>query len=437
MATQLSRTFSSQGNQRKFTISVWVKRSKIGATQSIMGSGGSGAYATHMYFDSNDVIDFWNWFNSAYQGRKITNRKFRDTHGFYHIVFRVDTTSATASERMRIYINGEETSFATNDAPSQNQTFEIGHTGAHYIGGYGSGANYEGDMILSHFHYCDGQSYAPTEFGETDSTTGIWKPKTSPSVSYGTSGVFLDFANSSAMGNDVSGLNNDWTADSNLKQCLTTPSNIFCTFNGVGDAGGDHSFLAGGTGVAFQETSGDARVYGNLAFSKGKYYWEWKAISEHPSANTWGIGSVDDLYNQESPGGNNKHWVMNAANKYNGSATSYGSQVNIGEIGMVAVDMDNDKIWFGKDGTWFGSGNPSTGANPAFSNVTDVTVTPIAADNTSTYTPQQHYNFGEGRFGTTAVASAGTNSGIGTFEFDVPTGFKALCTKNLNEQEYS
>ena len=128
---------------------------------------------------------------------------------------------------------------------------------------------------------------------------------------------------------------------------------------------------------------------------------------------------------------------MNGANKYNGSATSYGSQVNIGEIGMVAVDMDNGKIWFGKDGTWFESGNPSTGANPAFSNVTDVTVTPIAADNTSTYTPQQHYNFGEGRFGTTAVASAGSNSGLGTFEFDVPTGFKALCTKNINEQEYS
>ena len=222
-----------------------------------------------------------------------------------------------------------------------------------------------------------------------------------------------------------------------LKQCLTTPSNIFCTFNGVADAGGDHTLVYGGTGGAFQETSGDARQYGNLAFSKGKYYWEWKAISEHPSANTWGIGSVDDLYNQESPGGNNKHWVMNGANKYNGSATSYGSQVNIGEIGMVAVDMDNGKIWFGKDGTWFENGNPSTGANPAFSNVTDVTVVPIAADNTSTYTPQQHYNFGEGRFGGTAVASAGSNSGLGTFEFDVPTGFKALCTKNINEQEYS
>jgi hypothetical protein len=239
------------------------------------------------------------------------------------------------------------------------------------------------------------------------------------------------------MGNDISGNNNDWTVAGNLKQCLTTPSNIFCTWNGVGDAGGDHSFNNGGTGVAFQETSGDARVYGNLAFSKGKYYWEWKAISEHPSANTWGIGSVDDLYNQESPGSNNKHWIMNAANKYNGSAISYGSQVNIGEIGMVAVDMDNGKIWFGKDGTWFGSGNPSTGANPAFSNVTDVTVTPIAADNVGSYTPQQHYNFGEGRFGTTAVASAGSNSGLGTFEFDVPTNFKALCTKNINEQEYS
>ena len=149
MATQLSRTFSSQGNQRKFTISVWVKRSKIGATQSIMGSGGNGSYATHMYIDSNDVIDFWNWFNSAYQGRKITNRKFKDTHGYYHLVFRVDTTSATASERMRLYVNGVEETFATNDAPSQNQTFEIGHTGAHYIGGYGSGANYEGQGTLS------------------------------------------------------------------------------------------------------------------------------------------------------------------------------------------------------------------------------------------------------------------------------------------------
>ena len=95
--------------------------------------------------------------------------------------------------------------------PSQNQTFEIGHTGAHYIGGYGSGANY--DIYCLIFIIAMITSYAPTEFGETDSTTGIWKPKTSPSVSYGTSGVFLDFADSSDMGNDVSGLNNDWTVD--------------------------------------------------------------------------------------------------------------------------------------------------------------------------------------------------------------------------------
>jgi hypothetical protein len=433
-STRLTKTWSSSGNRNKWTWSSWVKRSNISNTNRIFGVYQNNSYSTTCYFNSAGQLLFIDDYNGSSQAFAQTNAKYRDTHGFYHIVVTYDKDNSTSADKLILYVNGERVSLATYVAPSQATTWNVDGLTME-IGAFNSADYFDGYM--SHIHFCDGYAYAASDFGSTDNTTGIWKPKTAPSVSYGTNGFFLDFASSSSMGNDISGNNNDWTVAGNLKQCLTTPSNIFCTWNGVGDAGGDHSFNNGGTGVAFQETSGDARVYGNLAFSKGKYYWEWKAISEHPSANTWGIGSVDDLYNQESPGSNNKHWIMNAANKYNGSAISYGSQVNIGEIGMVAVDMDNGKIWFGKDGTWFGSGNPSTGANPAFSNVTDVTVTPIAADNVGSYTPQQHYNFGEGRFGTTAVASAGSNSGLGTFEFDVPTNFKALCTKNINEQEYS
>ena len=230
MATQLSRSFGEQGNQRKFTISVWVKRSKISSgTQAIMGSGGSGAYASNMYFMSSDEIEVWNWFNSAYNGRYRTSAKFKDVNAWYHIVIAVDTTQATDTDRFKLYVNGELiTAYAIRNNASQNQTFEIGHNGTHYIGGYGNGAEFEG--LMSHFHYCDGYQYQASDFGETDSTTGEWKIKTSPTISnYGTNGFW--WLKDSIATTDHSPNSNTFTASGTLTKTEDNPSNIFCTLN--------------------------------------------------------------------------------------------------------------------------------------------------------------------------------------------------------------
>lgn len=171
--TYLSRTLVNSA-QKTFTISVWVKRTKLSTSNAIFGVG-SGSYASKIYFDSDDKIDFWNYFNASYAGRKVTNRRFRDTNAWYHLVFAVDTTLATASERMRIYVNGvEETSFSTSSNPNQNQTFEFNSSSSHEIGRQNT-QPFEGCM--AHFHFIDGTQYNASVFGETDSTTGIWKPK--------------------------------------------------------------------------------------------------------------------------------------------------------------------------------------------------------------------------------------------------------------------
>ena len=188
----------------------------------------------------------------------------------------------------------------------------------------------------------------------------------------------------------------------------------------------------GGTAIAWQQTSSDAWCVGNLAVNSGKWYWEWKAISEHPEANSWGVKDVDTNLTT-NPGANSGIWMGNQGNKYNGSnGGSYGSQIDIGNIGMVAVDMDNGKIWLGENGTWFASGDPAAGSNAMYTNLSGKTVTPFHADTYSTYTPYSSYNFGEGRFGTTAISSAGSNGNGSLFEYDVPSGFYALNTKNIN-----
>jgi len=443
MATQLSRTFGSQGNQRKFTISTWVKRNKLGTSQSIFGSGGSGAYATNMYFHSSDKLYFWNYFNSAYAGVKYSNASYKDTSAWYHIVFRVDTTSATASERMRVYVNGEEISYSSSTDPSQNQTMEIGHTGTHYIGGYGEGA--QAEMCMSHFHYCDGQSYAPTEFGEYD-TNGVWKIKVEPSVSYGVSGHFL--FNNDASVTDQSGLGNNWSVNSGtLTQTEDNPSNVFCVLNPLSHLKGwsitnGNTRFQGGTVTDWQSAVG-----ATLGASSGKYYWEVKWVTGDsysilgvlPIDQYWRCNKGDtttDVYEKAncvqlstSGTGSKRNYV---------SADGNGTQRSLNDILMFAIDMDNKKMWLGENGVWDNSGNPATGANPTwdtteFNSDWDSGFVPYCQSYQISAQTEFHFNFGNGYFGTTAVASAGTNaSGIGIFEYDVPTGYTALSTRGLN-----
>jgi hypothetical protein len=343
---------------------------------------------------------------------------------------------------MRIYVNGEEISYATSNNPNQNQTMEVGHTGTHYIGGYGTGA--QAEMCMSHYHYCDGQSYAPTEFGEYDAN-GVWKIKLEPSVSYGVSGHFL--FNNDASVTDQSGLGNNWSVNGGtLTKTEDNPSNVFATMNPLTNFYQNSTFSNGNNRIV---TTNDG-VYNynesTLGMSSGKYYMEVKYItSTRPTSDFARFGIVNAPSNRTlNTVGYGLYeygyYTYNGKIVNNNLQTDYGDTFTDNDIIGIAVDLDNNKLYFSKNGVWQNSGDPTSGATGTGA----ISITPASDNGTGfyffaggeedgTYGVTFETNFGNGYFGTTAVASAGTNaSGNGIFEYDVPTGYTALSTKGLN-----
>ena len=438
-STYLTRTLVNS-NQKKFTISVWLKRSKLGSQQSILGVGGGGAYATHLYFDGNDRIDFWNYFNSAYQGRKTTNRKFRDTNAWYHIVAAVDTTSAqsTADDRMKIYVNGvRETSLSTSSNPNQDQTFEFSSASVHQIGRNSGGDEFDGCM--SHFHFVDGSQLEPTVFGETDATTGEWKIITSPSYTAGTNGFWVLKDGNSVT--DSSTNSNDFTvAAGTLTKSEDNPSNVFATFNNL------HNYYEGGT-YAYgnnQITTGGSNKYtwnnSTIGMEAGKYYAEFKWVSggtdilfgltdKYTSSSTGELGNYDKQYAYRTNG---------TVRNNNGDLGGWsGSTWTTGDVVGVLLDMDNHKLYFSKNGV---IQNSSTGISISTSPEDGCYYFSSCGYDDASCVLQA--NFGNGVFGNTALTGTTYNGadGNGIFKYDpnsitldsTSKSFKSLSTKGLN-----
>ena len=289
MGTYLSRTPGSAGNRKTWTFSTWFKRGTL-ASGAIFTAGSNGQDETTIRLQSSGGVDAIDWqlysvSSSATIGRLITSQQIRDPSAWYHLVCRYDSTNGTAGDRMRMYLNGSEvTSFSTDTNPSQNYDAMINNTVLHNIGraswnssDYFSG--YFAETILA-----DGQSYAPTSFGETDSTTGIWKPKTF-SGSYGTNGFKLEYKNAGALGTDTSGQSNNFTATNfaTSNQVVDTPSNNFATMNPI-DVGANLSqttFSEGNLKLVSSGTTTDTgdQVVSSMGFTKGKWYWEIKGVS--------------------------------------------------------------------------------------------------------------------------------------------------------------
>ena len=431
-STKISRTFSTATNAKKFTLSVWVKRSKLGAEQQIFSRSAGQA---QLYISSADKIQFYDQ-TSGHNFR--TNRLFRDTNAWYHIVVAVDTTQSTASNRNKMYINGvQETSFEVETNATQNNDTAYNISGITYdIGAYNNA--YYWDGYMSHFHFIDGTQYAASDFGSTDSTTGEWKINTSPSVTYGNNGFFyLKDGNSVT---DQSGNSNNGTASGNLTKSEDNPSNVFATFNAL-MLPGSMQYQNGNTSIRPQANSVDFQGASTLAFASGKWYAEFKYL-ENDGHQMFGIsttkGCAENKRNDEYVGETASGVSIYGSNGNiyeNNSTTSYGSGFADNAIIMMAVDADNNKIYFGSNGTWYNSGNPSTGTNGYSYNATNLAgFKYIVSSNGGVGYDNVDANFGNGYFGTTAISSEGTNaSGLGKFEYDVPTGFTALCTKGLNE----
>jgi hypothetical protein len=236
-STYLTRTVPSDGNRKIWTWSAWVKGQPTTPTNSMSGQalfsvGTSVQNRTH-WFISDGYFTFRNEISDT-EKRLITNRTFVDPNGWYHLVLAVDTTQATASNRVKLYVNGEQvTSFSTEEYPNQNDDTFVNNNQEHRIGSTSWTAGSYWDGLMSHVSFVDGTALAPTVFGETDSTSGIWKFKSPSGVTWGTNGFHLKFENSGAMGTDSSGNSNTFTVNGNLKQALDTPSNVYCYIKSI------------------------------------------------------------------------------------------------------------------------------------------------------------------------------------------------------------
>ena len=416
--TYLTRTPSTTGNTKKFTISYWIKRTGLGTEQDIFHVwSGSGSRSQILFNSSNQLkLDL----EGGNTNNLITNRLFRDTSAWYHIVIVYDSDNSTSSDRLKIYVNGvRETSFATAQYPSSGSTSQVNTTTQHEISSYdGAGYYFEGSM--SHIHFTDGYVYDATAFGEYDAN-GVWKIKTSPSVTYGTNGFFILKDGNSVT--DQSGQGNNWTVGGGtLTNTEDSPSNVFCTLNPL-DASSSGTFSNGNNTYGVGSVTW-CPAKSTLAFSNGKYYCEAKGVS---GTNLYvGVYDVDVARGsvQSEMDNNRIVYVSNGSIQKtltgNSEVTGLATYTTSDIIGC-AVDKENGTVKFYKNGTLIHTETDSSVTNKTLCFGTQV--------NNSTLT----YNFGNGYFGTTAVASAGTNaSGNGIFEHDVPTGFTALSTKGLN-----
>ena len=432
MATAyLQRTLTS-GNQKTFTISFWVKRSALGTGTMISYAqtpGNTSHARGYMNFATDSLHFAFNPTGSSWWSYNVSNRLFRDTSAWYHLVARVDTTDASASNRLKIYVNGEQ---QTLNSTIGTQNLDTGWNNNSYtlrVGEYAGdgGENFDGQF--AHFHYIDGTAYDASTFGETDSTTGIWKPKTAPSVTYGTNGFFLKFENSSAMGTDSGGSNN-LTVSGTVTKLIDTPSNVFATINPLYNVTTfNGSKLSNNNTTAACSTNYKGVILSTLGASTGKYYFEAKITN----ADDFGVGITDDAIslNTWSPSsGNYVFYLTDGSIRRPSGSTSSGTTYTTNDIIGVAWNATDSEVTFYKNGSAIASAYSVEGTQGTMMfAIADVGT---SSDNTV------HCNFGNGYFGTTAVSSAeNPDDGIGIFEYDVPAGYRALCTKSIKAQEYS
>ena len=447
-SANLNRTPSVAANQQIWTFSIWLKRSRIGADYEGIFSSGNGT--DQIRFENNDVFRFG--LNGSSSADFLTTQVFRDVSAWYHIVVAVDTTQATSTNRVKIYVNGTQvTSFSTANYPSQNYNTSFNNTADHRIGSANTSAYYF-NGYMTEFNWIGGQQLTPSSFGETNADTGVWQPK-AYSGSYGTNGFYLNFSDNSnttaaTLGKDYSGNGNNWTPNGFSissgagNDSLVDSPTSYGTDTGVGGTvRGNYCTLnplfipkSGGVIAAFSNGNLDANTnnskvaFGTMQIpSTGKWYFEFTSNTfQYASygigtASALGGGYADAMFGFYQQGSNLQFNIGNNS----ATGTSSGIVSQAGDIALVCVDMDNGKIWMGRDRsgtvTWSGGGTPAV-SSPTWSAAGQGGVWSTNFDTTSGWFP--------------LVSSAGTdtwscNFGQRPFAYTAPSGFKALCTQNL------
>ena len=434
----MTRTPSSSGNRKTWTLSFWFKRTELGAAVRLFeawdGSTGTSALFTDADLFILDLTAGGNYFTSS--------AVFRDTSAWYHFVIRVDTTQGTASERARVYVNGSELAGSWNSNIGQNTDLTWNQNVVHYLGVFHNSGNFANGYYAEVINV-DGTSLAPTAFGEVDSDSGIWKPKNA-SVTYGTNGFKLEFKSSGSLGADTSGNGHTWTLNNitSADQATDTPTNNFAIPNVIGTTRTNKfTYTEGGTKVV-SAGSADWDSWANtIAVGNGKWYAEFKIINT--GSYFVGVGSEEYYFIGAGNGAGfpEIYYGYTGTNSVgyhgnNGDIYNNGTQVVIGttytanDIISVALDMDNGKVYFAKNGTYINSQNPVTGTNAQ--NLPDTEARYFIG--TSQFQASLGVECNYGGYTTTSIASSNSDAnGYGTFEYAPPSGYYALCTKNLAE----
>ena len=447
-STYISRTVASSGNRKTWTWSAWIKRANLTGAVNNLKQIFSESYAdasnwANFYIEpaySGDVFSYyevsgysWTWINF-----------FRDPTAWYHIVLRTDTTEGDNADRMRLYINGVLATPEVVHSISADTDLDFNIAGTLYIGRRTSSAYGYFEGAMSHVQFVDGASLAPTEFGEVDSTSGMWKIKTGSYSTPGTNGYHLKMQDRSNLDLDSSSNAFTFTTTGNLTATYDNPSNNFCTLNPLDNYYPAMTFTNGDNTIT--TTGSKAYATGTFGLSAGLWYWEVKPTAQ-AGGNFSFIGIADvpatGTTTNFALGYTSTTWCYYSGDgKYRNSDTSttYGDSYTTDDIVGVYLDLTANKLYFAKNGVIQNSG-------------TGISITAPASTANGQYFPGTNYwdagvatyqhNFGNGYFGTTAVTSAVADAGgIGAFEYDPSAGgassfdgsakdFRAITTKNI------
>jgi len=452
----ITRSVSSTGNRRTWTVSFWMKFCEVtGATNQRLwsnesGDGNGDIFKIEFYggSNSNRRLAFLDDNHASSGVRFTTNRGFRDPNAWYHIVLAVDTTQSTASNRVKIYVNGEQISewmsgSEHNHPPNQDydtcvnlsgesntwgRSFSFGSSSANYFDGY-----------LAEINFVDGSQLTPSSFAETDTVTGQYKPK-KYSGSYGTNGYFLNFSDNSnttstTLGKDLAGSNN-FTCNNfaTTDAVKDTPTNNFCTLNilqGYYSAIGSNTYSEGNLKVV-TPNSGTGNVFGNMSFTSGKWYAE-AYVSGYSSLERFIVGVsggvIDTVRAAQNIGTNAGaidvgYFGQTGVKNVSGSESSYGDTYTVGDIIGVALDLDNRTVNFYKNNTAQGTISIASTGDWAIG----------TGDTSGGGGSTMVMNFGQDSSFAGAKTAQGNadGNGKGDFYYSPPSGFVAMCSANLS-----
>jgi len=455
MATSyITRTPGSSGNRKKWTLSGWYKFN--------MSTLASGYWANTLFCGSNGTnymecsvnnASFMDWVQSTggLVARRTTNRKFRDQSAFYHFVWVWDSENATPADRMKIYVNGvQQTSFSATTDPSSGLDSDWNFTYPIFLGSSNGGSPYY-NGVMSNVQFVDGSALAPTEFGQFNSTDGMWEIKTDAYATPGAQGFFLKMEDSTNLDLDSSTNAHTFSTTGTLISTKDNPSNNLCTNNWVNptvDTTNDSIKNIGNTALVQQASF--RSVLGTLGVQAGKWYAEFKLRTAAGTSNYSGMGIVNVSQSPEyalgsattkkiGEYGNTVGYFSGGAVIRNASTVRTDSTFTSGDIISIAMDCDNGFVYWAKNNVWQNSGVPTSGATGTggynfftYLGTGGIYVMGVTGRSGSS-APYFDVNWGNGAYANANFGSPNADdNGFGAFTYAPPTGFLTMCTKNIS-----